>query len=398
MANFIKFLGTLICVSCTIQASPFSANSSPFQSKQYKKTCIENADRVAQADPGVSAFCESCNFVSPKADKVEIKDLDSFLLDGVQHMNDQLNSYTSKNSKLGRAIFIMGNSRSGKTAVAQMLSQNLNNLQASYTEKGVIVFFEKQSRITDPMAPFQNIVPDLMLNSENKMAFWNCPAFADATDPEADVAAKYFLQIALSFTSRAKFIFTVSHSAVKVGSDGKEFDYLVTNFINLFKNLSRWEDSIGLVVVKGEIYGEETHYQSDEQIVSQIHKSLEDYLSNQKKLLKNEERQEHRSDFERKIQFVEGILGSKRQSKSAKLYILQFPQTCGPLDKMSSVRKSKDKITELYQKKLAYSSVTTEDFQITFTNESYMKLNKSIIPIALENLEALVAGIANDKV
>lgn len=291
----------------------------------------------------------------------------------------------SKQLELGQerdVILVLGNTGSGKTTVTQILAGNLSRLHAVRTSGGGMVIIDDDDRIGMPTTNSKTLIPELVIRkNENSSttAFYDCPGFSDSRGAEMDIAATYFTKSVTDHAKSVKLLFLVIHSSVQLGYDRLDFVRLVNHVVKFVKNISKFEQGIGLVVTKvNRFSSSDGSYLNDETIIGGIVEFLKEFrqsLVNQRDtngtgLIKiSAEEVNDRSELENKIAFLNAILAQDENGNFQKIGFVSSPDKCGPLSESAGVKASKEKMTTLYEN-LEFVAKSGNDFGFTLRPES----------------------------
>ncbi|CAL8133027.1 unnamed protein product [Orchesella dallaii] len=280
------------------------------------------------------------------------------------------------------AIFIMGNTGSGKTTLTQILNGNLSQLHAVRTHTGKLVIIDDNDRIGLPTTKSKTLVPEYVVNSENNVSFYDCPGFDDNRGADKDIAAMYFLNLITKHVKQSKFLFLVTHSSVIPGNDRLDFELLVTHAARFLQNINKFNNSIGLIVTKVNSFSEFGERLTDNEIMFGIVGFIQEFQITLKERLEQEQGwgEPERAIWERKIQFVDAILKQDDNGQYSKIWFVRNPPACGSYSKIPYVSQVRRKITDLYTNKLEYSSATQTDFGITLKDKTLLKIKDKFVP------------------
>ncbi|CAL8135008.1 unnamed protein product [Orchesella dallaii] len=286
------------------------------------------------------------------------------------------------------AIFMLGNTGSGKTTLTQTLNGNLSQLHAVLTHSGRLIIIDDQDRIGLPTTTSKTIVPEYVVNPEHNISFFDCPGFDDNRGAETDIAAMYFLKSITDHVNRAKFLFTVTHSSVTIGNDRLDFDLLASHAAKFMSNISKFSNSIGLIVTKVNSFSAWGSYLSDEMLLNGLIEFLQKFNSTlHRQLQDNEIEKNERSSLRRKVQFVEAILQQDDNGNFSKIWFLRNPPKCGPYSEMPYMSQVRERIADLYINKLSYAHVNTNDFGFTLKDKTLLKIQEVIVPEIVAEVE-----------
>lgn len=250
------------------------------------------------------------------------------------------------------------------------------------------MIIDDDNRIGAPSTVSKTIVPELVtFNSENgTVAFYDCPGFDDTRGSEVDIAANYYMsQILKNKVKRAKLIFLVTHSSVKLGNDRLDFDLLAEHVAQFVSNLRKYRDSFGLVVTKVNSFSEWGRPVSDRMLTRGITEFLAVYnetLHAKLAQLTGENSTElERGVLENKIFFVTTLLQQDNQGNFPKISFSRNPEKCGPLSNSTIVARTRQLVGSMYRDNLQYTPVSKDDFGFTLKDKTILDIQNYSIAV-----------------
>lgn len=154
--------------------------------------------------------------------------------------------------KSERSILILGDSRSGKSTLANLLVKN----------PLVSVFDEKEDEFVIEIDPDQDsqkfpaikhgtlsetTVPNKM-KADTGVVVWDCPGFSETGGTKQEIANAFYVQSLFEKSASAKIAFAVPETYLK--GNAHSFIGTLERFANIFKDHSILKESISLVVTK----------------------------------------------------------------------------------------------------------------------------------------------------
>lgn len=167
-------------------------------------------------------------------------------------------------------VLLIGNAGAGKSTTGMILTTDCTELEVYSARRG-LSYLIKDVNGTKIGASIvsKTIFPDLMINPENNVAFYDCPGFRDTRrNTSIDLVNTLFLQRITRHAKSVKILIIVNYNAVTVGGSRGEFLNLLESTLNLVRTVERFSDSIGMVATK--VYSDMT----DEEIVNEIQNFL----------------------------------------------------------------------------------------------------------------------------
>ncbi|CAL8135060.1 unnamed protein product [Orchesella dallaii] len=307
------------------------------------------------------------------------------------------------------AIFVLGNTGSGKTTLTQVLNGNLSQLHAVRTHRKRLIVIDDNDRIGLPTTTSKTLVPELVVNPKHNVSFYDCPGFDDNRGAETDIAAMYFVNSITEHVNRAKFLFTVTHSSLIPGDDRLDFDLLVTHASRFLLNMNKVRSSIGLVVTKVNSFSEWGEYLNDDELMSGIVEFIQQYKSTLQQQLNNNGNRMGQNEItllQRKKQFVEAILEKENaefddsdynaNEQHSKIWFLRNPPQCGPFSEMPYIQQAREKIMEMVINKLSYTSTNSSDFGFTLKDKTRLKISTEYLPAVSAEMQNVTLQVINE--
>ena len=153
-------------------------------------------------------------------------------------------------------VILIGNSGAGKTTLGLMLTAP-NQLEAYYDDKAdkMLIRDTKSDRIGVEAIKSKTIFPDLMINPENDVAFYDCPGFRDTRRRNAAIefANTIFLKKITDHARTIKVVMVVNHYSVRRGGSREDFLNLFQSTLGLLKSIEKLKHSIALIATKVEV-------------------------------------------------------------------------------------------------------------------------------------------------
>lgn len=119
------------------------------------------------------------------------------------------------------AVLVLGPIGSGKTALALLLT---GAELESKKKDDIFIITDKNNKIADNSLSDQlipkTIVPDLMIDYDEQITYYDCPGFSESRELNADMKATLTFEKLLNFAESLKFIFTITYDSMKSDSKG----------------------------------------------------------------------------------------------------------------------------------------------------------------------------------
>lgn len=210
------------------------------------------------------------------------------------------------------------------------------------------------------------IIPNLMIDEQNGVSFYDCPAFGYSRGVKEDLTTSFTTEKLLDFAESVKFLFTISYSSFEVDNgDGLGFLDLVRYATTMIKDIEKYRDGIALVVTRISMADGESDADKIE-IVASFLRLIKENLESEipKELASGEE-----PASKQKIQFID-ILLEKNENGYARIRVLRHPDMAGPLSEMPLIQNEKASILNMVSKNLRYIQKESNDFRFTISNNT----------------------------
>lgn len=260
-------------------------------------------------------------------------------------------------------MLLLGNTGAGKSTFTQFMAGDNNNLESVEILPGLGDYYIKDisgKKISGTATiTSHTIFPELVLDTEANVAFYDCPGFSDTRSAAHDIAATYFTKKVIDSAKSIKLVFIVNYSAVKTSNDRLDFMLLVKHAVKMIKNIDKFKDSIALIVTKVDPY-KKNKIVPDEIIIrsiAQFLKGARDELKTNQKFNKNE------------IKFIDIFL-AKEGEYYTKIGILKTPDDAGLLSNISLMQNCKKPIKKILHENLQFCVQDEVDFGFTISAAS----------------------------
>lgn len=147
-----------------------------------------------------------------------------------------------------KAILLLGNTGSGKSTVAHLLSNR--KLQPIYDDETGIYKLDA----VDPLDSIrishnktaETKIPNKCKITDQQLVVWDCPGFND-TDIVQEIANSFYISKLISTSKQLKFVLVASESDID-NNRGVNFVSLVDQLVNNFKTITSLKTSVSLVI------------------------------------------------------------------------------------------------------------------------------------------------------
>lgn len=279
-------------------------------------------------------------------------------------------------------VLVIGNKRTGKSTLALFAGGQLNDLNA--VDNDNIDDFLIESRSHDwinnepedegDTAFYPNIVVD-----EDGVAFYDCIALNSIT-MKYEIASKFFLKRTVDHARSLKFVLVADYESVADVDSTNDFNELMKNVHLFMKRISKYKDSISLVVTKVE----------PDELSGNVIEKIAGFL----RTYRDELDSESPSEFDEFATILVDILLAKKNDGHGyeKIAIFRKPNDSGPLSNIKYMVEDRKKIREMIINGTKYEKKTRDDdfaFNITRSSNSQLlslvdKINSKIRDVVHE--------------
>ena len=158
------------------------------------------------------------------------------------------------------------------------MTGDLDDLEAYYDDEAdKILIRDKNDRIGSDFVKSKTIFPELMINPENNMAFYDCPGFRDTRRRNASIefVNTIFLKKITDHARTIKVVMVVNYFSVRKGGTRDDFLNLLTSTLGLLRPIKKFENSVALIATKVEVV------RSPQRTVNVIASYLNGFISKQ---------------------------------------------------------------------------------------------------------------------
>lgn len=287
-------------------------------------------------------------------------------------------------------VLFLGNTGSGKSTTALFVTgANLTSVE-TFEDSEEFYIIDASKKIGRESVKSHTLIPDLMIDLESGVAYYDCPGFMDTRSPKHDLTVAFFLNKLMTYAESFKLVFAVTHSSVKVGEQRGDFPALVRNAVNLIKDIEKYSEGIALVVTKVNSRA------NDEKII----KGISNFLKEVQNSFIADNNVPNLSEKERKlnadgIKFIAALLNKEGES-FPRIGIVRRPEKAGALDEIPILQSERTAIETIINKKIKYVRKETDDFGFIISPESKTYIVDLTDKIVKDEFVSDVANICHE--
>lgn len=270
-------------------------------------------------------------------------------------------------------VLVLGNTGAGKSTFTQWIAGDNKNLTAREVTEGTGEFIiEDNNRISTSTIKSKTIFPELVIDTETKTAYYDCPGFNDTRSASYDIAATYFTKKVTDFAKSVKILFIVNYSSVRTGVDRRDFTNLLRHINDFVKDIEKFQNSISIVVTKvdntyvnkGKLLVE------DNTVVTTIANFFKEVKENLQESLKTANISiENKKFCHDAIKLIE-ILLVKEGDDYTNIGIFRRPDEPGRLSDIALLQYGKQRIKMIINAKLNFTTIVNTNFGYTISADS----------------------------
>lgn len=278
-------------------------------------------------------------------------------------------------------VLILGNTGTGKSTLTSLLTGA--ELKSEEIMAGQFRIVDESGLISgESTTTSKTIVPELMIEKENGIIYYDCPGFNDSRGAVNDMSVTYLIQKLIKYAKQLKLVFTVSYSSVKMTGDRRDFMDLAKHATAFVKNVEKFRDGIALVVTKVE-----NHYVKVNRQLHLVddHKEIEgivEFLKQAKLDLANRNHDNILMDdqeiSDNIIKFIDILLQTNDQNKYDKIEILRLADESGPVEDIEMLQTERKAIKSMICHKIQYVCSKNSHFGYTISDESKNRIHDII--------------------
>lgn len=203
--------------------------------------------RIAQCIPGQKYPAQSTNHSRKNENRTTVSSIEEGLNQGTERIH-----YSNDPN----ITLILGLSGAGKSTFTQYITGDNSNLKSVIKKDecnrstSFYLITDTTNKIGHGNLQSYTELPDLVVDPETNTSIYDCPGFSDTRDPFYDISGAYFIKQVTNRAKALKFVFVVRYSAVVTGASREEFKKLATHATEMIQNISKFKESIALIVTK----------------------------------------------------------------------------------------------------------------------------------------------------
>lgn len=212
----------------------------------------------------------------------------------------------------------------------------------------------------------RTFIPEMNVDEEQNVLY-DCPGFADTRNETVEIATTFLIKSVIENAKSIKIILVVNFEAVTKGHDRQDFDNSLSRLSELVQNVTRFENSLSIVITKVPSY-----YISGEQIVE----VLENSVVNATAQFMNEHRTflQQKEPNGQKVQIIDALLKQSPNGDYPRISVFWRPMKAGPFDKIPKMVDGRRSIRESMLNSTAYMNFEQNDFGFPLSAETKLKI------------------------
>lgn len=290
-----------------------------------------------------------------------------------QFLEDTVNAF--RWTKLEEVIVVLGDTGLEKTLLTLLLANEKLNIKKTSSGQ-----FQINGRL-GALDEKPSFIPKLITDKKSILDYYILPDWSLADDAKHEISIFYHTRRVLQFARRVKFVFTIDYQAVKgaaqpTAAQKCKITEFLTTATKLIKNLDKYRDAIGLVVLNVE----NNPNSSDTVLLNNI----------AAKFLKM------RTEFTTQpkvTQFI-NILMQKERGSFSKLALLRSANATGDVNGIPWMQSARQTIAFLVHANLQYVQRANADFGYALSSES-RNLCVKLIQIVKEYLSTWISEVSS---
>lgn len=285
-------------------------------------------------------------------------------------------------------VLTLGVSGNGKTTVTLFLTGA--NLEA-VNNGNEINIIDKNDKIGNETHQPKTNFPDLMIDPEEDVAFYDCPGFKDSNEPQFEISNSYFLNKLFNYANKLKFVFIVDHSAINKTANQDRIIRLFAQAFKIIPNIEEFKDGVGMVVTN--VDSPKSHDEIINAIASELQTIRKELQIKEKKTNIDPE----------KLKLITGLINcinvlliqediSNKKRGTVKVYkrigLFRVPEKVGKINEMIRYKDAKVKLKELIHKRLQYVPNMNTNFGFTLSAKSQNCISNLLDELMEKHLES----------
>ena len=153
-------------------------------------------------------------------------------------------------------VLLIGNTGTGKSTIGLILTTDCTGLESYYTNGIHLIRDVRGNGITGGKIGTKTIVsktifPELMVNPENGVAFYDCPGFRDTRkNTSIEFANTLFYKKITDHARSVKVLILVNYASVTPAANREDIPNLLKSVLSLLKSTHKFSHSVGMVATK----------------------------------------------------------------------------------------------------------------------------------------------------
>lgn len=324
---------------------------------------------------------------------VDLNDTPEDVLNYIDSVQKKLN--VAQNSNI---ILVVGNTGCGKSTLVHYVAGDYSRIIAIEPLNPNSVNFDIRDELDSErdrpiLATESRTLIPVISTDENHNVWMDCPGFGDTRNETVEIATAFLIKRVIENASHIKIVLVSSYDSIINSRD--DFDNLLTRSAQLMNNVTRFENSISLVVTKAppfKIRGRRYIDIFDDNIKNTTANFMIDHHS----VLKTK-RAAHN-----KMQLIESLLGQNTPTNEyyPKISVFWRPNEAGPFNKIEKMIAGRRSIRESIINHSSYTPVRMTDFGLPLTPQAQIKVRNlrqhtvnSIKAILQHNIDRLIVEI-----
>ncbi|XP_037039435.1 uncharacterized protein LOC119076658 [Bradysia coprophila] len=306
------------------------------------------------------------------------------VLNYIDNVQKKLN--VTQNSNI---ILVIGNTGCGKSTLVHYVAGDYSRMFALEPLNPNSVNFEIRDEL-DPdigritLATESRTLIPVISTDENHNAWMDCPGFGDTRNETVEIATAFLIKRVIESASNMKIVLVMNYNSVTNSRD--DFDNLLSRATQLMKNVSRFENSISLVVTKAPSFKMRGRHYID--IYEDNIKNLTaHFMIDHRSLL------ETKGASRSKIQLIESVLGRSTPTSNSNYYpkmsVFWRPDEAGPFNKIERMVTGRRYIRESILNRSSYAPVRMTDFGFPLTPQAQIKV-RNMIQHTVDSIETIL--------
>lgn len=272
-------------------------------------------------------------------------------------------------------VLMLGNTGAGKSTLTSFLTgAELESIE-TLKDSGEFVFVDKNDLISRKSTTIsKTVVPNLMIDKESGLTFYDCPGFSDSRGVVNDISVSYLIKKLINRAEAVKLVFAVSFSSVRNGGDRRNFLELLNHATNFVKDIQNYKNGIALIVTKVDnryINKNETlRLVDDDKIIETIALFLKQVKIDLENKYRDNVSVEERELNNDKIKFIEILLQKDKQNKYTRIGIFRLADQAGTVTNMPLLQNERNAIISMIEHNLRYVVKRNDDFGYAISDET----------------------------